>query len=31
MDAKGNEIIVISPDSTIWKDTNGNNVAVIKG
>jgi hypothetical protein len=30
IDSKGNEIIVTSPDTIEWKDTNGNNIAVIK-
>jgi hypothetical protein len=31
IDSKGNEIIVTSPDTVEWKDTNGNNVAIIQG
>lgn len=31
LDAQGNEIIITSADTTIWKNSEGNNIAVIKG
>jgi len=30
LDARGNEIIVTAEDSVTWKDSEGNNIAIIK-